>query len=230
MSIFEFLKFLPKAALLFLPITLLFFGFAIFSLFKKGSQKEKKEEETEPMVSLRESFEPTPPPKKKRAENLLLILTIILLILSLPLAMLLVEQKQEIRMKAEVGDEITPTPTEAVTPIPPSQCDKIKIYYDNWEEVVLGELPKLQAGQTLRIAVKGDPDTFDKGRIRINSMEWKPENETSEQNQYSPGEFYIECEVGTAGEKATICGISTTAEDVFKIEAELHDKKTGQWR
>lgn len=255
MNIFEIFKFLPKPAVFVLPVALAFFTFAFFSFFKKGTSKKKGVAKEN--VSLAAAFKEPPPPKKKNFENLLLILTILLLLLSLPLALLLVSKKQEIRMKAEVSDEITPTPTEELSPTPEelspsptpwsdeisptpseglsptpslSQCDNIKIYDEDWLEIERDELPNLKAGQTIRITVSGDPAIFDKGRIRINTMTWSSENETSSTKPDSPGEFYIECQVEVVSKKATVCGISANLDDTFKIEAELHDKNADQWR
>lgn len=237
MNIFQIFKFLPKTALFVFPIALAFFTFAVFSFFKKRKTGEKETPRSD--VSLADAFKETPPPKKKNLENLLLILTILLLLLSLPLALLLVSQGKAIRMKAEVSDEITPTPTEELSPTPPeelsptltpSQCDNIKVYDENWLEIEKDELPNLQVGQIIRLAVSGDPTIFDKGRIRINTMTWSPENETSSTKPDREGEFYIECQVDVVSQKATICGISANLDDTFKIEAELHDKNADQWR
>lgn len=236
MAIFEFLKFIPKPAIFFLLLTSVFFVFGIFSLFKR-KLKLKQERPAAPPLTTTE----TPSsPKKNNLGNLLLILTIIFLLLSFPLALVLVEQRQEIGMKAKTSEEqsiasttkeVIPTPTWVANVTPTSRCNDIKAYKGDtwWTQIEKEELPNLTTGETIRIAVKGDPNTFDKGRIRINSMEWTPENETTSQKPNSAGEFYIECEVGIAQEKATICGISANPDDSFKIEAELHDKKTGQW-
>lgn len=101
MNVFEFLKFAPKIALVILPLALTLLVFAILSLFKK----QKKGGQAVPDAS--SPLSPTPPPKTSPSSrrSILMILTILFLLLSLPLALLLVNQKQEIRMKAEVPEE-----------------------------------------------------------------------------------------------------------------------------
>lgn len=388
MAIFEFLKLVPKAALVFLPLTLALLIFASFKLFGK------KEEEAEPASPLpiptTSTEESQAPAKKGLRENFFLIFTTLLLLLSLPLALVVVKQKQDIRNKAQeedcvsnpslhegrclispgetcqwdIGcwcttgvcagdsctygvakqkkfdacpnqncgpgefkgktcqehdsvcfneqcgkkdnqpcpsgyicytgvsscpagttppgqvedqdcildgvngrccyrpgeggdpnptptptsppDEVTPTPTpEELTPTPTappdeitptptpvaSQCQRIKIYDQSWIEISYEALSQLLPGTTVRITVKGEESgTFDKGRIRINSMAWTSENETTNQKPDSPGEFYLECLIGETQGKATLCGTGATEDDQFKIEAEVHDVIQDEWR
>lgn len=227
MDFLESLKFAPKVAVFLLPPALALLAFAFFRLLKK-----QKKEEPEPIVfPLAEEGAP-PPPRKGRPQNFLLILTTFLLLTSLPMAVFLVKQRQEIRMRAEeVVLHPTPTPEE-LTPTPPiPQCKRIKIYDQEWVEIPYDRLSSLVPEQVIKITVCGEREgNFDKGRIRINRMEWTSENETTEQKPDSPGEFFIECEVGVTDEKATICGIGASPEDEFKIEGEVHDAITKEWR
>ena len=234
MDVFEFLKFAPKIALFILPLAIAFLSWVVFKFFK--SQKKKEEQPrlaVSPLApaesSTHSSSSSTPPPASAHQRPLLLILTTLFFLLSLPLAILLVKQKQEkqdIRMKAAENQEPTPTiPT--LTP----QCSRIKIYDQNWEEIAYENLSQLLPEQTIRISVRGEGEKdFDKGRIRINNIGWVPENETIDQKPDSPGEFYIECQVEIMGEKAIICGISADLENEFKIEGEVHDAVTNEWR
>ena len=234
MDVFSFLKFIPKPALLILPIATGFLVFVIFTIFNRSKKTAAPKDKVQPATVLADAFKEAPPTKKNSSQNLLLIITILFLVLSLPLAILLVKQKKEIRMKAAENEVESPTPTSSPNEIATSsthQCDNIQIYQgnENWPPIEQEELSNLQIGEIIRIAVKGDPNTFDKGRIRINSMEWTSESETTTQKPDSPGEFYIECEVGITEEKATICGINASFSESFKIEAELHDKNNDQW-
>ena len=224
MDVFEFLKFAPKIALFILPLAIVFLSWVVFKFFK--SQKKKEEQPrlaVSPLAPAETSTPPssssTPPPAPAHQGPLLLILTTLFLLLSLPLAILLVKQKQEkqdIRMKA--------------APLTP-QCSRIKIYDQNWDEIAYENLSQLLPEQTIRISVRGEGEKdFDKGRIRINNIGWMPENETIDQKPDSPGEFYIECQVEIMGEKAIICGISADLENEFKIEGEIHDAVTNEWR
>ena len=235
MDVFSFLKFIPKPALLILPLATGFLAFVIFTILKKSKKTAEPKDGIQPTTALADASKETPPAKKSSFQNLLLILTILLLVLSLPLAILLVKQKKDIRMKAAENEVENLAPTSSPNEIITSstqQCDNIQIYQgdENWLPIEQEGLSNLQVGEIIRIAVKGDLDTFDKGRIRINSMEWTSENETTTQKPDSLGEFYIECEVGIAEEKATICGINANPDESFKFEAELHDKNNGQWR
>lgn len=138
-------------------------------------------------------------------------------------------------MRAEEVLSPTPTPpslSEEPTPTPLiSQCERIKVYDQDWVEISYENLSQLSPEQMIKITVREEEDgNFDKGRIRINNIGWGPEDETTNQKPESPGEFYIECEIGMVDGKATACGISVTLEDEFKIEGEVHDAITNEWR
>lgn len=228
MNILEFLKFLPKPAIFLLSITLIFLAFAIFSFLKSRAKKEGIQPES-PSLTPAETLSS---PKKTIPENLLLILTILLLLLSMPLAVLLVGQRQEISNRAKEQEERFQEPTpykEQVSP-PSPFCGRIKIYDEEWAEIPYESLSHLSFEEIIRIAVQSEKEgEYDKGRIRINSMEWKPENEIASQKPDSPGEFYLECKVEVADGRTTICGIGATPEDEFKIEAEVHDAIADEW-
>ncbi|MFQ5722790.1 MAG: hypothetical protein ACE5GI_09900, partial [Candidatus Aminicenantales bacterium] len=133
----------------------------------------------------------------------------------------------DIRMKAQ--EILSPTPS--LSPPSDAGCQAIQIYLADpeWTLVKKEALSQLSPGQTVRIAIQGDPVTSDKARIRINQTPWTKENETTNQKPGSPGEFYIECQINTTGGKATLCGIEATEKDLFTIEGELHNQQTGQW-
>lgn len=250
MDVFEFLKFVPWPVVFFLFVVTAVLGTLIFSFLKKRSKagEEKPSGAVSPLASQEQVPLPetTPLSKKVVSENFLLILTILLLISSVPLAIWLIKQRKEVGKtktredlsKISLSPAPTITPETKMTPssnklpsLSESVCKRIKIYDEAWVEIPYEELSQLSFGKTIRIAVKaGEEGKYDKGRIRINSMEWTPENETTSQKPDSPGEFYIECEVGTINEKATICGISATPKNEFKIEAEVHNTITNEWR
>lgn len=98
------------------------------------------------------------------------------------------------------------TPTSTLTPTPVLSCEKIKIYDNSWKIISQESLPNLKPGDKIFIAVLGGGN-FDKARIRINAMDWLPENETDKKN--TNAEFYLEYIIPGGATK-------------FKIEAELH--------
>jgi len=106
----------------------------------------------------------------------------------------------------------TPTPSVILTPTltptstPPPSCKMIKIYDSSGKIIPKEDLTALKPGDKIMIAVSGGGE-FDKARVRINSMDWLPENETDKKN--ANGEFYIEYTIPAGVTK-------------FKIEAELH--------
>lgn len=113
-------------------------------------------------------------------------------------------------------------------PAPP--CQRIKIYDEQWQSILYANLSHLSLEQVIRIAVIGqEQEEYDKARIRINSMAWLPENETTKRKPDSPQEFYLECEAGMADGRTTLCGIAADDNDQFKIEAEIYNSATGQW-
>jgi len=240
MNVFEFLKFAPKAALFLLPLVLAILTFAIFSRFKK-QKKEAVQSDVHSLTPTEDSSLPSFAPSSPSRSSALLILTSLLLVLSLPLTLLLLKQQKEIRMKAEENTESTPSPTllseeptfaskESTSAFSTSQCERIRIYNEDWIEIPHDQLSSLPLGAMIRIAVREEKKgNFDKGRIRVNNIEWTAENETADQKPDSPSEFYIECQVDRAGDKSTICGIIATLKDEFKIEGEVHDAITNEW-
>lgn len=242
MNVFEFLKFAPKAALFLLPLVLAILTFAIFSRFKK-QKKEAVQSDVHSLTPTEDSFLPSFAPPSPSRSSALLILTSLLLVLSLPLTLLLLKQQKEmkIKMRAEENTKSAPSPTllseeptfvskESTSAFLTPQCERIRIYDEDWIKIPHHQLSSLPLEAMIRIAVREEKEgNFDKGRIRVNNIEWTSENETTDQKPDSPGEFYIECQVDKAGDKSTICGIIATLKDEFKIEGEVHDAVTNEW-
>jgi len=233
MDIFSFLKFIPKAALFLFPLALGFLIFAFLNLFKRR-KKETQSEPTASPLAVAEGLPAQPTGSKPARSHFpwLTILAIVFLLLSLPLAIILVKQHNEITMRAE-EKKLTPTPnfpSKELTPTLMPQCQRIKIYDQDWKEISYQELSQLSLGQLVKIVVKSDREgEFDKGRIRINNLEWTGQNETFNQKPDSVNEFYLECEIGMINGKATLCGVEATLANEFRIEGEVHGAINNEW-
>ena len=104
---------------------------------------------------------------------------------------------------------------EEISPIVKTVESKgIEIFDKNWQKLTEDDLSKLKPGDKIFIGIYKPPlSDIDKARIRINSKEWKAEDETSNFNQQY-NVFYIEY-------------IISGEEQGLVIEAQLHSKKTG---
>lgn len=112
----------------------------------------------------------------------------------------------------------TPTPTASPSPTPTgnvtAQCVEIKAFDANWNQLTTSDLTSLEAGDVIRLTVKGlsSGGTFDKARFTING------NLRAEVTQKRPStqEFYDEY---------TIPAGTTT----FNVQAEIHSVQLNQW-
>lgn len=90
----------------------------------------------------------------------------------------------------------------------------IKIYNENWVELLEAQLEKLPPGQKIFIGLETVPDpNIDKARIRVNKKNWEEEDITEKFNQ-EKNVFYREYLIGTD-------------EAYLKIEGQLHSKSDG---
>jgi len=115
----------------------------------------------------------------------------------------------------------TPTPTPTSGPTYSCNCTTVKLYDQEWTEILPSDV---SAGQTIYISVQGWKDypvyKIDKGRIRVNKSSWLSSDETT---QVVPGrteEFYITYTIPVDGGS-------------FKVEGEIHldgPEPGGRWQ
>ena len=157
-----------------------------------------------------------PEGRGKKTKVILAALGVFLLAATLPAAVYLVRQRQEIRKEAAlapkfctynvcdkttclgvIGPELEPNcpknecSTNADCGV---QCEFCKVYDEDWEEIT--DLSTIAIGQTVYFATRGsttDPKGITKARFRINGGDWQ-ETTTRHGN-----EFYISYTIPSAG-------------------------------
>jgi hypothetical protein len=211
MDIVSLLSSLNKISLIAFLITA---GFIIFQfyLFKKEISVDKTKpnipdfkEEMSPLNYTQVVINQKKEPIKKHSETPLVMGVIVLIFFGLILLFSFLNFQ---------STNITKS-TTVPTPIINFVASKgIRIYNQNWIELMEVELAKLQSGQTIYIAIENIKEAdIDKARVRVNKKQWTADDITLKFNK-EKDVFYQEYQISTVSA-------------FLKIEAQLHSKSDG---
>lgn len=138
---------------------------------------------------------------QKKGKIILAVFALFLILASIPAAVYLVQQRQEIKKEAV---EYAPTSVYELG------CDLVRAYDSNWKEII--DFADISVGDTVRLLVEGltnEPQGITNAKFRVNGGAWQ--DPTGKKWGY----FYLEYEISRA--------------DGYTIEAMVYNPALG-WR